>query len=245
MLIAKLSKTYLLFVSILGGLAQVICIWIYKVHFKREYEHSPGTNRDSNMSKAVVKVNLNMFSEELLNALVDSIEQISRSEKEKSLIQDRIVRKKGTVAKDALSSDDEIVSKTLSRVTAEIEDKYFNSTRNSNIEDIKPKRNFGSISTIAVSSSDEEFLSAESSSDLVNIKNIYRETFLFPQPIPRPRSQAVAESQNFIMPILNMSSLENLLEGEILDKTHEKSILKKTRKFLKTSFSKTLRYLTL
>lgn len=91
------------------------------------------------MSKAVVRVNLSMFSEELLNALVDSIEQISRIEKEKSLIQDRIVRNKGTVADDNIPLDDEIVSKTVSIVPAEFEVKYFNSTRNSNVEDIKPK----------------------------------------------------------------------------------------------------------
>ncbi|KAL5283614.1 hypothetical protein ACFFRR_006087 [Megaselia abdita] len=196
------------------------------------------------MTDSTVKVNLNMFSQELLNSLVDSIEQISRIEKEKSLIQDRIVRKKGTIAEDALSSDDEIVSKTISRATAEIEDRYFNSTSNSNAEDVKPKQTFGSISTIAISSSDEEYFSAESNSD-EDIAKIYNETYLFQQPIPRPRSEGVFESKKFIIPPMDMASLENLLEGEILNKIHEKSILKKTQKFLKRSFSKSLRYLTL
>lgn len=194
------------------------------------------------MPQATVKVNLNMFSEELLNALVDSIEQISRIEKEKSLIQDRIVRKKGTVAEDAISSDDEILSKTISRATTEIEDRYFNSTRNSNVEDGKQKHTFGSISTIAVSSSDEEYFSAGTNSD---VAKIYNETYLFTQPIPRPRSQGVTEKNKLLIPSVDMTSLESLLEGEILDILQEKSILKKTKKFLKRSFSRSLRYLTL
>lgn len=198
------------------------------------------------MSQPTVRVNMSTFSEELLNALVDSIEQIARSEKEKSLIQDRIVRKKGVVAEDALSSDDEIVSKTISRPTDHIEGKYFNSTSNSNSEDSKPKNTFGSISTIAVSSSDEEYFSAESNSDAEDIAKIYNETYLFQQPIPRPRSQAVGnKGKHLMLTSMDMVSLEDLLEGQIIDKIHEKSILKKTRKFLKRSFSKSLRYLTL
>lgn len=176
-----------------------------------------------------------MISPALLNALVDIMEEISIIEEKKSMIQDRIVRKQEIIAEDILSCDDEIVSKTVSRATAEIEGRYFNSTSNSNAGDVKPKNTFGSISTIV---SDEEYFSAESNSDLAKM---YNETYLFQQPIPRPRSQAIQE----IKQVKDMGSLMNLLEGEFIENFHEKSILKKTKKFLKRSFSKSLRYLTL
>lgn len=198
-------------------------------------------------TQSTIRVNFNMISQDLLNALVDSMEQISKIEKEKSQIQDRVVRRKGCIVEDALSSDDEIVSKTISRATAEIEDRYFNSTRNSNIEDIKPKPTFGSISTIGASYSDEDYFSAESTSDAEDLGKLYNETYLFQQPIPRPRSNNIFEhkTRKFTVPTVTIDSLDSILEEQIIEKLHEKSILKKTRKFLKRSFSKSLRYLTL
>lgn len=79
----------------------------------------------------------------------------------------------------------------------------------------------------------------------MNITKVYKKTFIIPQPVAKPITQAVVENKKLITPNINMPSLEDLLEGEILDKNHEKSILKKTRKFLKRSFSKSMRYLTL